>query len=290
MKRMRLKPLVLALAFSLTTAPAVSACTLWAAANSAVAGGGTLIAKTRDWTPNENQKVVSFAPAKGYRYAALIAAASQPDDSAASRRKGRNTGGINEKGLAVVSASASSIPTHERRSMRSTNNLLRMLLSECASVDEALAKSAFFVGPRFLMLADVTKIAMVEIGDDGKHHITVRDTGTLAHTNHYLAPEMQAWNKRVLPSTRTRLQRITELLAAGEGTPFVMDDFIRMSQDRNAGPDNSIFRTGSKPAGTRTLAVLIMRVAPGQSPAMYVRLLTQGKPEEVNTIRLADFL
>ena len=95
----------------LLTAP-VEACTLFAANGSVVDDGGTLIVKNRDWEPNQHQ-VIKFVPSKdGYSYFGLYA-----EGTAAGMKAG-----INEKGLTVVSATAGSIPSKERKNMPNKEN------------------------------------------------------------------------------------------------------------------------------------------------------------------------
>ena len=70
------------------------ACTLWSAAGDA-AGGGTLLAKNRDFSPDSLGKVVLVRPDEGSAYLGYRALV-----------KGREqlVAGVNEAGLAVVSA------------------------------------------------------------------------------------------------------------------------------------------------------------------------------------------
>lgn len=261
--------LILVVLFVSVAAIPAEACTLWAAAGSSVAGGGTLIVKNRDWAPDHRQELRLVSPEKGYRFYGLFAVGSRAPGVKA---------GINERGLVVVSASASSIPTQERLEMEHTKGLMTKLLSECDSVDTVLAKQSYFLGPEYLLVADQHKIAVIEIGPDGKTAIETKENGVLTHTNHYLDSNLTFANKRIGVSSRDRLARIQELTAAGS---FTMDDFVRMSEDRDSGPDNSIWRTGSAPGKERTLATWIVALLPGKAPELYVRLANPGETEQV---------
>ena len=254
------------------------ACTLWAANGTEVRQGGSLIVKNRDWQPDHRQDLKLVSPAKGYKYVGLYAVDGD--------HKGLKAG-INEKGLVVVSATAGSIPTGARNTMPYTVGLNTRLLRECGSVDDALAKIALFLGPQILMLADREKIAVVEIGPEGAFAATVRQNGTLYHTNHYIADSMLAYNRVSGTSSRTRLERIAELLEGGQ-RPYDLEAFIGFAADKNAGPDNSIFREGSTPRKARTLATWAVKLPPAGSPELYIDILNPGEQPRIVRIQADD--
>ncbi len=240
----------------------VAACTLFAANGTAwVQGGGSLIVKNRDWRP-EGQEMRLVTNGK-YKYYGLYAGGEG---------QRQLKGGVNERGLAVFSASASSIPAKERRAMpQAKKSALRTMLAECASVEEALAHTELYIGPKFLLLADAQKIAYVEIAPEGKYQIRIQENATLAHTNHYLETGLSDANERIGQSSRTRYTRIMELLQNGK-QPYGLEDFIHFSEDRQAGPDDSIWRTGSRSGSEQTLATLAVHLQAGQAPEIYVKI------------------
>jgi len=75
-------------------------------------------------------------------------------------------------------------------------------------------------------------------------------------------------NVNVGPSSQARLQRIQVLLAGQKS--FTLEDFEKFGNDRSDGPDNSLFRTGSRPKSTRTMARFLVRTEPGQPPQAWV--------------------
>ncbi|MGN1208918.1 MAG: carcinine hydrolase/isopenicillin-N N-acyltransferase family protein, partial [Duodenibacillus sp.] len=170
--------------------------------------------------------------------------------------------GVNEKGLVVFRTTAGSVPKHIRRQsvrFKSKEGLSghEYLIRNCATVDEALAQTEVFSHePTNYMLADARKIAVVEVMPGGRRAVTVRDRGTLAHTNHYLAEEALADNIKIGKSSRTRYERIEELLKASP-RPLTMDDFAAFARDRNDGPNNSIFRIGPE-AKITTLSSMVV--------------------------------
>lgn len=258
--------------------PCAHACTLFAANGPDwVQGGGTLIAKNRDWKPEWQEMRLND---KGtYRFYGIYGGYDQHMQL---------KGGVNEKGLAVLSASASTIPKKKRLAMpQAEHSALRTLLSDCATVDEALTHPELWLGPKFLMLADADKIAYVEIAPEGIYRIKTVSNSPLVHTNYYLDPSLADTNEKTGISSTTRYARMSSLLQDSQH-PYDMQDFIRFSQDQSDGPDNSIWRTGSRPAGEQTLGTLIFRLQKGQAPEIYVKIRYSPDDQGQEDIFTAD--
>ena len=261
----------------LLTAP-VEACTLFAANGSVVDDGGTLLVKNRDWEPNQHQ-VIKFVPSKdGYSYFGLYA-----EGTAAGMKAG-----INEKGLTVVSATAGSIPSKERKNMPNKAGSLTKLLKECASVEEALTRTDLFLGPKILMLADKKSVATIEIGPEGKFSIDQKENDYICHANHYVAEDMLNFNKKIGQSSEKRYERIGQLLD-NSSLPFSLDSFLNFSSDQNDGPDDSIFRIGGTSSKTRTMAVWAVSIPMQGSPEVYIRILNPNEEEKSCRIMADDF-
>ena len=259
----------------LSLAIPVHACTLWAAAGSRTSDGGTLIAKNRDLHPQSDVlKVVT--PPTGYRYLGLFFIEGT--------RQGV-TAGINERGLVIVGALAGSVPKSIR--YQGEKNLLKKVLAAFDSVDAVAACREIFAAshPVFYMLADKTKIATVEVAPHGRVDFQVTDNGDLFHTNHYLSDRLRGANQKIGASSRIRLHRIQELLLR-QVRPMSLQDFITLSDDRHDGPDNSIWRTGSSPAKTRTLATWIVSTPKNDAPSLYVKLANPDEPEKIVRLKL----
>ena len=255
--------------------PAAAAwgCTLFGAQGSRVLGGGSLLVKNRDWRPEYQEMRLVQGPL--YRYYGIYGGA---ENHMALK------GGVNEAGLAVFSASASSIPRKERLATGPWGKgALKELLGSCATVEEALARGTDLGGPKFLLLADASELAWVEVGDHDQVAVRRVSNGTLSHTNFYLSPEFQRLNLKEGVSARHRYRRIEELLASQQ-TPYVLEDLIRFSQDKAEGPDNSIWRLGSRPDGPQTLAAFGVWLHPGARPDVFVKIRyspgDQGKEDE----------
>lgn len=256
------------------------ACTLWGAAGDAVAGGGTLVAKNRDWAPDHRQELVILRPSEGYWSVALMAVGNDEPGIKA---------GVNEKGLVIVSATAGQFPSAERKKIQQKKELMRHFLATCASVEEVLKHSELMRRPAFYLVGDRTEVAVIEIAPDGLRSVTRTGSGTLRHTNHYCAIEPPDLKRKPGASSRQRYARIEELLKTQE-KPFDLDGFIRFSEDRNAGPDNSIWRTGSDPAKQRTLATWLVAVPPSGSPQLYLKTANPGEPERVCRLEVEEAL
>ncbi len=256
--------------------PAARACTLFAAAGSSVEGGGTLIVKNRDRTSRKSALRL-IVPQHGYRHLALVDADSTSEVAAVA--------GINEKGLVVVDAlpNGPSAGEPDDRAISPTH----ALLSQCASVDEVLARRDLLAAtfPVFAMVADERRIVCIEVAPRGKVAVQVSDRGVLCHTNHYLDPQLGWANREQSDSSETRYRRIRQFLSR-QSLPFILEDFLAFSRDRRDGPDNSIYRTGGTPGATRTLATFLVAQPPGGPPRVLVHLANPGEPPSTYRLRL----
>lgn len=261
--------LALALALALMGAAPAWACTLWAAVGLQVAGGGALAAKNRDWSPDSPGRLERVRPGEGHAYLALMARGSKGVGVRA---------GVNQAGLAVMSAAAAAVPKALRG--QGMPGVIRRLLAGFSSVEAVLARQEIFDGlaPRFYLLADARQVAAVEIAPGGTVRIASTRNGVISHANHYLNPGFAAHNQRPTPSSRARQLRVDALLAALP-RPLTLAGFEETSQDRGAGPDNSLWRAGSKPRGTRTLASFVVSLPPVGPPVAAVVLANPGQPE-----------
>lgn len=262
-------------AIAALTASTLDACTLWAAVGARAAQGGSIIAKNRDWLP-EPSEVRLVNPPTGFRFLGLYPIREG---------KRRNiVAGVNEKGLVVVTATAGSIPREVM--IKGGRGVMQQLLTDFPTVEEVLANRTLFARTHSAMylIADRRRIAWIEVAPEGR--FSVRDTanGVLAHTNHYLDEQMIGVNEKIGRSSRVRIGRIGELLE-GHALPFTLEDFIAISRDRNDGPDNSVWRTGGKPEGNRTLASWIVSLPKEAPPEIFIRLANPGEAER--TVKMA---
>lgn len=245
---------------ALSPALPAAACTLWAAAGERVAGGGVLIAKNRDWRDDCRQELRRYRPRHGFRCFGLYAKC---------RRTRGLMAGVNEKGLVVVSATAP-YPRAERLAGPRTRGLNRKLLMSCAGVEQVLSRHDLLRGPRILLLADPSRIALVEIAKQGLMAVRVLRHGVLMATNHYGLPFTRRLNPHLLsPSSLARRWRIAALLR--RPGRFSLADFLAISRDRNQGRPGALWREPDWPGATRTLASWVVRLKPGGNLELVVR-------------------
>ena len=209
-----------------------------------VEGGGTLAAKTRDEHPGP-QRFDIAVPSKGYAYLGLFTG-----------DKHRFNMGFNEKGLFLARSTSGSLLRKERlalpRFFKHRLSATDGIMQHYASVDEVLAHKEVFVEPVNYLLADRTKIAVVEVMPGGQTTVRITEHGTAAHTNHFIEPESEALNQKIGSSSARRLERIRELLAAAD-KPLKIADMAAMTLaiGMAAGLKDSR-ATGTKPDGVQT--------------------------------------
>ena len=245
---------------ALFAAAGTPACTLFGAVGEGmVEGGGTLAAKTRDEHPGP-QRFDIAVPSKGYAYLGLFTG-----------DKHRFNMGFNEKGLFLARSTSGSLLRKERlalpRFFKHRLSATDWIMQHYASVDEVLAHKEVFVEPVNYLLADRTKIAVVEVMPGGQTTVRITEHGTAAHTNHFIEPESEALNQKIGSSSARRLERIRELLAAAD-KPLKIADMAAMTRDRHDGPVRSIWRTGTKPDGVQTLAAIAVSLPSIGNPSL----------------------
>jgi hypothetical protein len=235
-------------------------CTLFGAIGNSVEGGGVLIGKTRDRPESLGQVFIEVSPKGRYRYKGVST-------------KGRTavTSGINEKGLVVVSASASNL---EKEGPITT---VGKILGKASSVDEAIemVKKGEVHGPIHYLAGDIHQIALLEVIDKRRNGILVKEDGILYHTNHFILKEMKDLNPKIGTSSMARFNRIEFLLNGG---PFTKDKFIIFTKDHfNRPGNNSIcrhFETGVR-SSERTVSAAIFYLPQNGPPEVWVGL---GQP------------
>lgn len=264
-------------AVSLLLGPAAQdakACTLWGEAGTNATG--TIISKNRDWEPNQTQILKMHRTSTGYAYFGLYAEGGE---------KPGLKQGVNEMGLTVVTAAASSLPKELRDAETDRHGVLGLLLSGYATCDEVLAKKeTIFPKCRagFIMISDREKILVVETGLHGRYAVRTVENGPATHTNHYLEKSLDDFNIKIGSSSATRLARVTDLLRASPA-PCDTATFAAISRDQHDGPNNSLWRTGK---GIRTMSSWIVETPAEGAPKLRVVLANPGEAEMTNTFVL----
>lgn len=251
------------------------ACTLYAANGDIVEGGGSIIGKNRDYAPGP--QVLKTVAGKRYQYYGLFAFT----------KKGRERlrAGVNEKGLVAVNAATSSINKQTLRKVKH-HAPLEEILSNCATVAEALEHEEFFEGPSFVMLADKNEIAYIEHGFRKDLEVVRKKNTTLVHTNFYLLPRFSALNNKIGASPKQRYIRASELMDSMP-RPVTFAAVKELSQDQHDGPDLSIWRTGSRPDKSRTLGAFIVKLPPEGDFTVWVKYAE--RPEDRGNEEVLEF-
>jgi isopenicillin-N N-acyltransferase like protein len=252
------------------------ACTLWGGAGDS-AEGGTIISKNRDWKPDHTQETKIVHPKKGFSYFGLYA---EDNDEPGIKM------GINEKGLCVITAAAGSIPKKMRDKQPGKSGKIKEILVRCASANDLLKiKDEIFLNARasIFIISDKTRILCVEVGLEGKYSIEEKESGYIAHTNHFILKDMLSSNVNIGKSSEIRFARIQELLKNSK-QPFTITDFAKISRDRNDGPDNSLWRNGKE----HTLASWILKTPADGAPKLRLVIANPGKKETLEEITFDD--
>jgi hypothetical protein len=252
------------------------ACSLWAATGEKSKDGGSLIGQNWDAPMETRGELRLVIPEKGFRYLGLFPLEAKTADYLVS--------GINERGFAVFTASADTITP--KKKLSGNRRIAEAILTSFAAVDDVLAKKNIFSKshPLFLLLADQSKIALVQIGSHGSHTIDVTGNGLLYQTNHFTHQNLLKDNKRYDSNSILRRNRLQHLLGK-HAESFTVDDFLAIAGDKGNGPENGIWRTGSQ-GKERTVASWVAFFPKNSPPEMYFKLINPGSNELNYEIRL----
>ena len=237
--------------------------TLWGAAGSRVNGGGVLIGKNYD-SGSGSCVLRMVIPRQGISYFGLFPLPG---------RKGQGPiAGVNEKGLTIITASPDSLAL--TRGKPPTELIIEQLLTGFDTVDALLsAEKVLRDGPSvFYVVADRSKVALIEIAPRGAKAVRTIDSGILFHTNHYIDDSLLALNKRSHNNSQMRLEHM-DLVFNGLPGPLTMDDFIRIGEDKGAPPGESIMRPPGPPGTARTLATWVLFLPKSGPPELHASFL-----------------
>jgi hypothetical protein len=267
----------LCLVILFTRGTGAAACSLWTATGDRTKDGGTLAGQTRDVPHGVRGELRFVIPQKGFRYLGLFPLHD--------KRDGNGVAGINERGLTIVVATPDSMAL--KKKLIGSGNLVETILTSFETVDGILAhRNLLSKGrPMFLLIADHSKIALVQIGSGGHLAIESTSNGLFYQTNHYTNQNLLKENERYIESSLLRLNRLQYLL--GKHTdPFTLDDFLSVASDRSNGSDNSIWRIGKSPQKERTIASWVVFLPKHSPPELYFKLVNPGSNELNYEIKL----
>lgn len=218
-----------------------AACTLFGAVGDGVAaGGGAVLFKNRDYTADHAQTVRVVLPEDGLAHVGLFAQGGAVPGLKA---------GVNEAGVAVVSAHASSASGGDWR----LREIMPQVLGTARSAEAAARMVEGFAkdcAPSFYMTADSGAVFRVSIGP-GHQAASVRTgAGTLVQTNHFADPPFLGDNVKPHAGSLMRFARMEMLLAAG---PVDLRMAFVMGRDR------ALFHPAT-PGGRGTLSQIGFRL------------------------------
>ena len=240
------------------------ACTGWAAINP---NGDVLIAKNRDAIPTEQYVMVKHAKKDPYSFIGLYALGKN--------QKKQLRAGINEKNLVATSLTATVVPSSMKKNGKSVMSKILARYSSVQKISDDKETLFNNVHPMFYMFADNKNIAYVEIAPDHKFSFVMQDKGILAHTNHYLTPNLSAYNIKTYPSSHKRLDKMNNLLKQKLDN-YTFADFKNYSEDTSQGANDSILRTAPDEFKERTVATWIVTIS-NQGKPNYVYIKLFGK-------------
>ncbi len=250
-------------------------CTLWAATGKPVGFRGTVIAKNRDNSKGSATELRFVRREKGFAFAGLF----DPEAD------GYVVAGINEKGLVVVNASATSLPAEKRNVAK--EDLTERILVSFASVNAVVRERTMFAEshPAFYMVADAGKTAVIEVAPGGRVSVKSTRSGTLTHTNHYVSRALRGVNERPAKGSRKRLSRINHLLSRSH-RPLSLEKFIALSRDGSDGHDDAIFVPCSGERNVCTLSTWVASLPKDGNPEIYLAIVKPDYTEAAERLRI----
>lgn len=252
------------------------ACSLWAVTGERSKEGGSLIGQTWDAPQGVRGELRLVIPEKGFRFLGLFPLEAKTGEPIVA--------GINDRGLAVFTASANTGVS--KKKLTGHRGIAETILTSFGAIDDVIADKNIFSKslPVFLLLADHSKIALIQIGSNRRRTIEVTGNGFFYHTNHFTHQNLLKENKRYDGNSVLRRNRLQSLLSTYNES-FTVDDFLAIAGDKGNGPDNSIWRTGSQ-GKERTLASWVVFLPRGSQPEIYFKLINPGSNELSYEIRL----
>ncbi len=199
-------------------------CTLAGATGSATLDGAPLIGGTSDNPFTTRTRLLVSHPAQGAKFIATQIQSSTPQAEAIF--EGMYTRGVNSYGFAYTWSSAEPDPQHEPTFDMASGTTFKefgeLLLTQATSVNDAvdmLESNARAIHGNFLLTDSSGSIGLVEVSTRSIHLETLMVNGAVGRTNHWISPRMSRISPIPDPlgSSAIRLQRITDLMANGDG-------------------------------------------------------------------------
>ncbi len=216
------------------------ACTTFASFNGE--DNSLVMAKNRDNNP-DNQVIEVVAEAHKYKYLAL-SRKDVPDFVSA---------GVNEHNLAVFNEVTIEYSAQAKGGIADdfSKDILQNYTTALAVIPDIPKLIKKYPDPVFYQVADKNSLLSIEVAPDHKFKYSITTLGNYAHTNNYQESSLiknypyTDTEKQRLAHSQTRYNRALELLQTESA--ISLDKLQSIGLDRNAGNDDSIFRTGLNP-------------------------------------------
>lgn len=269
---------------TLLTSISVFACTTFAS----FAGNDDsfVMAKNRDNNP-DRQVIEVVAEANKYKYLAL-SRQDVPDFVSV---------GINQYNLAVFNEVT--IEYSSKAVGGIADDFSKDILQNYKSVNDVIPDIpklvAKFPDPVFYQVADGKNLLSIEVAPDHKFSYKLIRRGSFAHTNNYQIAELiknysySNSEESRLVASKTRYNRALDLVSKQPN--LTLDDMQKIALDRNAGNDDSIFRTGAvanNPRTSRSLAFFAIQI-PQNNAAAQVKVNLYNMSEKYTYSLTAEF-
>lgn len=248
------------------------ACTTFASFNGT--NDSFVMAKNRDNNP-DNQVIEVVTKKNKFKYLAL-SRKDVPDFVSA---------GVNERGVAVFNEVTIEYSDKAVGGIADdfSKDILQNYSNALAVIPDIPKLIKKYPDPVFYQVADNTNLLAIEVAPNHKYKYSITKIGSFAHTNNYQEsalikdyPYSEAEKQR-LANSQTRYNRALELI--NTESSISLDDLQNIGLDRNAGNDDSIFRTGAKPAPrtSKSLAFFAVQLNDNQPTQVQVNLYSVGE-------------
>jgi len=227
-------------------------CTTFVASSSATATGRTFVFKNRD-TERDVKNVLFLATSSGSTSHFRFMAVGPAGSSSVSH-------GINEKGLAIANNALYLAKEYERQAIVGNLIVMRLVLENCARVDEAVSyiRRTKGKGASCYLIGDPEKSAVMEVAGDWES-ADITATSFMAHTNHYLFDQTRKYDAgySATSSTALRLNSANRLLSSiiDAGRKITLADVFRLARNHENSPKSICTSCTSDSFGTVSAAL-----------------------------------
>jgi hypothetical protein len=248
------------------------ACTTFASFNGE--NNSFIMAKNRDNNP-DNQVIEVVAQPNKFKYLAL-SRKDVPDFVSV---------GVNEHNLAVFNEVTIEYSNKATGGIADdfSKDILQNYTTATAVIPDIPKLIKKYPDPVFYQVSDGLNLLSIEVAPNHKYQYSITTAGSFAHTNNYQESQLiknypyTTSEKQRLTNSQTRYNRALNLLNSESKINLVAMQNIGL--DRNAGNDDSIFRTGANPTPrtSKSLAFFVVELNKHDSTVIQANLYSVGE-------------